>query len=122
MFVRAECFLAICAARVAVRLFPRLAIARAVNARGSERRGVNAEEIAETFARVVERHPLSTNCLHRALALHAVLMRRGVDARLRIGARRAAPHFPGHAWVEAGGVALNEACSLDETWVALVHG
>lgn len=120
MLLRAECFFAICAARVAMRFFASPAIARAMRARVTRVRNTDAHAIASIFADVVARHPVSTNCLHRALALHFVLVRRGVDAQFRIGIRREAPHFPGHAWVEAAGVALNEGCALRETYAELV--
>lgn len=121
MLVRAECFLSICAARVAMRLFPRRTLTRAMRRRVSRPAKTNATSIAEMFARVVARHPISTNCLHRAVALHAVLVRRGIDATLHIGVRAHQPHFPGHAWVEANGVALNEDATLHDDFVPLVH-
>lgn len=50
--------------------------------------------------------PAKTYCLLQSVALVRVLRRRGVDARLRLGAR---PYpFVAHAWVESGRLAVNE--------------
>ena len=51
-----------------------------------------------------------STCLTRALALSAVLARRGVPSRVVIGARRAASGLEAHAWVTCDGrVILGEA-------------
>jgi hypothetical protein len=47
--------------------------------------------------------PGDTRCLVRSLVLTRLLARRGVAARLVIGAR-ARPEFLAHAWVECGGM------------------
>ncbi len=47
--------------------------------------------------------PGDTRCLRRSLVLTQLLARRGISARLVIGARTA-PDFLAHAWVEQGGV------------------
>ncbi|MEW6323529.1 MAG: lasso peptide biosynthesis B2 protein [Acidobacteriota bacterium] len=49
----------------------------------------------------------ATDCLFRSLALAAVLRRRGVSADLCIGIVDVP--FAAHAWVESGGVVLNES-------------
>ena len=50
--------------------------------------------------------PAKTYCLLQSVALVRVLRQRGVDARLRLGAR---PYpFVAHAWVESGRLAVNE--------------
>lgn len=46
--------------------------------------------------------PGDTRCLRRSLVLTQLLARRGISARLVIGAR-AAPDFLAHAWVEHEG-------------------
>jgi Transglutaminase-like superfamily len=48
------------------------------------------------------------NCLEQSLALWWLLQRRGIAAELRIGARKEDGRFEAHAWVEIGGVAVNE--------------
>jgi hypothetical protein len=47
------------------------------------------------------------DCLHRSLALAAVLRRRSIDARLCIGVVDLP--FSAHAWVEANGLIVNES-------------
>ena len=48
-------------------------------------------------------------CLVRALALHRLLGRAGVDGgRIRIGVRPEGPRLRAHAWVEVHGAALGE--------------
>lgn len=51
----------------------------------------------------------SSTCLESSLALWWLLARQGIEAEIRIGARKIAGKFEAHAWVEVGGVALNEA-------------
>jgi len=49
-----------------------------------------------------------TNCLERSLALRWLLRRRGIVTELRIGARKESALFEAHAWIELGGVVLND--------------
>ena len=51
-------------------------------------------------------HP---NCLERSLVLRWLLRRRGIDAVLRIGARKESERFEAHAWVELDSQVLNDA-------------
>jgi hypothetical protein len=48
-------------------------------------------------------------CLVRSLTLWAMLLRRGVDSELRVGVRKKEGKLEAHAWVEYGGVPLNES-------------
>lgn len=48
------------------------------------------------------------NCLERSLTLWWLLQRRGIASELRVGARKEEGRFEAHAWVESGGVALND--------------
>jgi hypothetical protein len=68
-------------------------------------------ERAHRIARIHEatsRHLSSrANCLEQSLVLWWLLVRRGIRAELRIGARKEAGRFEAHAWVELGGVVLN---------------
>jgi hypothetical protein len=51
-------------------------------------------------------YPGRAECLEQALALYALLRRRGIAAQLRLGVR---PHrFAAHAWVEYGHEPLDE--------------
>jgi hypothetical protein len=48
------------------------------------------------------------SCLPRALTLLWLLNRRGVEAELRVGLRTRAGRLESHAWVESGGLPLND--------------
>jgi hypothetical protein len=45
---------------------------------------------------------LNALCLPRALAVHAMLRRRGISSRLCLGGAREDPALIAHAWVEVG--------------------
>jgi hypothetical protein len=64
-------------------------------------------------------YPRSLGCLPRALALRAMLSRRGLSARLRIGATRDAQTIVAHAWVEHDGHVLDDAQDVGERYVPL---
>jgi len=51
-------------------------------------------------------HP---NCLEQSLVLRWLLRRRGIDAVLRIGARKDSERFEAHAWVELDSQVMNDA-------------
>jgi hypothetical protein len=74
--------------------------------------GESAEALARTVARMVRAAaaygPYRANCLQRSVALWWFLRRRGLASDVRIGTRTRAGRFEAHAWVEFGGVALNE--------------
>jgi hypothetical protein len=57
------------------------------------------------------------NCLVQSLALLRMLRMRGIDAELRLGARNVTGKFEAHAWVELGGVALNDATETGAAFV-----
>jgi hypothetical protein len=48
------------------------------------------------------------SCLERSLVLCCLLSRRGLPAELRIGVRVEAGRLAAHAWVEAGGLVVND--------------
>jgi Transglutaminase-like superfamily len=78
--------------------------------------GLAALDAARAVARLEQaaaRHILvDTNCLERSLVLWWLLERRGICARLRLGARTDQGHFEAHAWVEACGVVLEDLPSV----------
>jgi Transglutaminase-like superfamily len=61
-----------------------------------------ARRLGRAVARVLAYVPGDTRCLVRSLVLTRLLARRGIEAKLVIGARTA-PRFLGHAWVEHDG-------------------
>lgn len=61
-----------------------------------------ARRLGSIVARVLQLLPGDTRCLARSLVLTRLLARRGIPAKLVIGAR-ATPEFLAHAWVEFDG-------------------
>jgi hypothetical protein len=72
----------------------------------SQRDLEGAESLAELAKIAGRRAPLTATCLPQALAVHALLRRRGLDPSLRIGVRKSGDRFEAHAWVELEGRAL----------------
>lgn len=62
-----------------------------------------ARRLGRAVATMLSLLPGDTRCLVRSLVLTRLLARRGISARLVIGAR-AGPEFLAHAWVECGGL------------------
>lgn len=71
---------------------------------GSEQQDllVLARDLAGAVSRMLALLPGDARCLARSLVLTRLLARRGISARLVIGAR-ATPDFSAHAWVEYDG-------------------
>ena len=61
-----------------------------------------ARSLGWVVARTLKLMPGDTRCLARSLVLTRLLARRGIPAKLVIGAQ-AAPEFLAHAWVECDG-------------------
>lgn len=73
-------------------------------------------EMTERIVRAVgaaERHAAGTpTCLERSLTLWWLLRRDAVDVELHIGARKSGSRLEAHAWVEVGGVVLNDSADV----------
>jgi hypothetical protein len=67
-----------------------------------------AQRIASVQDRVSRHLFWHASCLEQSLVLWRQLMRRGIAAEIRIGARKEAGRFEAHAWVELGNVILND--------------
>jgi hypothetical protein len=52
--------------------------------------------------------PFRAKCLPRAIVLWSMLRHDGVAAELRLGVRHGDRGFEAHAWVEVGGLPLDE--------------
>jgi hypothetical protein len=48
------------------------------------------------------------SCLEESLALWHLLQAQNISSNLRIGVRRSGEKIEAHAWIEYGGVALNQ--------------
>jgi hypothetical protein len=57
-------------------------------------------------------------CLPHSLVLWWILRRRGGDAVLRFGVRKATGELEAHAWVEHGGLALNDDADVHKRFAA----
>jgi Transglutaminase-like superfamily len=64
-----------------------------------------ARRLGRAVVRLLSLLPGDTRCLARSLVLTRLLARRGISAKLVIGAR-AEPSFVAHAWVECDGHAV----------------
>ncbi len=77
----------------------------------------SSEKIAMTarMVRAAAHHGIgSPSCLEESLVLLHALAKEGIPAQLRIGVKRHHPKFEAHAWVECGGIALNESDALHD--------
>jgi Transglutaminase-like superfamily len=73
-----------------------------------------AARFVARFEQAAARHlPVRTSCLERSLVLCWLLARRGIGARLRLGARQNQGRFEAHAWVEVCGAVLDDRPSDD---------
>jgi hypothetical protein len=53
--------------------------------------------------------PYRANCLQRSLTLWWLLRRRGIESDLKIGMQAENGEVRGHAWIEYGGIVLNDS-------------
>lgn len=67
-----------------------------------------AQHVARLVAIAAAHSPIHVACLHRSLVLWWLLRREGVPSQLRLGAHAGAGPFGAHAWVQYGGVALDQ--------------
>ncbi len=74
----------------------------------SDAAGAVVEAYRLATARVQRYSLLPGNCLSRSLALWWVLRRRGAAPELRLGVSLGGGDFAAHAWVELGGLAVND--------------
>lgn len=89
------------------------AMAPAIKTENSDSTAGGAAERARRVARLERATARSlffrTTCLEQSLVLCWMLRRRGIDATLRVGARKEADIFEAHAWVELGGAVVGDA-------------
>ncbi len=70
---------------------------------------VLAKELTNAVQRANNTYALQdVNCLPESLTLWWLLRRRGIEADLRLGARKMGELFGAHAWVEYEGMVLND--------------
>ena len=94
-------------------------LARGKKSTGSSVSGASIER-ARDVVRIVQaatRHGLCrATCLEQSLVLWWLLLRRGIPADLRMGVRKAERGVEAHAWVELGGVVLNDTDDVHQRY------
>jgi hypothetical protein len=105
--LHAETIVSVVAASVAIRLlpFPRVVAAPRVRSRGGERQGevVRARAAVRAWCRRV---PWRALCFESALALRAMLARRGIPSTLHYGIAREDSQLKAHVWLSVEGEAV----------------
>lgn len=100
-----EATIALVLARAALRLWPIARIFSWVDRPLSNINRFTGDEAAWTawaVGRAARRSGLKTLCLPCALAMHAMLRRRGIYSRLCLGVTRRDRELVAHAWIEVG--------------------
>jgi Transglutaminase-like superfamily len=87
---------------------------------GHEPAGAQGAEEARRVARMVSaaarNGPWRPTCLEQSVVLLWLLARQGIPAQLRIGVRKQPEALEAHAWVESGGVVLNDSADVSERY------
>ncbi|MFN2399347.1 MAG: lasso peptide biosynthesis B2 protein [Gemmatimonadaceae bacterium] len=79
-----------------------------------------AKQMALAVSRAASYGVFRPKCLVRAIALHRMLVARGLNqSRIRIGVRRRNGEFAAHAWVECGSLILGDHESHTSTFARL---
>jgi hypothetical protein len=105
-----EAALMLTLARLAVRFVPSSLIFSWANHRPRRINRFAIDEvdwIAWAVERVSNKPWMNVLCLPRALAVHAMLRRRGIASRLCLGVARDGQKLIAHAWVETGQTTVN---------------
>lgn len=67
-----------------------------------------ARAIAQIVKIAAEKGIYQARCLQQTLVLWCLLRRNHIEGEIRFGARKQGGELQAHAWIEVGGVALNE--------------
>lgn len=100
-----EATIALLLARITLRLWPVRLIFSWVDRPLRKINRFTNDEVAWTawaVGRAAKRSGLKTLCLPSALAMHAMLRRRGIGSRLCLGVTRDNRGLVAHAWIEVG--------------------
>lgn len=79
-----------------------------IDAGGSPEPGALASALALARPVNLVAARLRATCLTRSLVLHWILARRGIGAELKVGVRNEGGGLHAHAWLECGGVPVND--------------
>ena len=80
---------------------------------------LQAHEVARLVAAAARWSPWRPSCMTRSLALQCMLLRHGLDGRLRLGVRRRSGALEAHAWIEHGGAPLMESAKVADVFAPL---
>jgi hypothetical protein len=75
-----------------------------------------AQRVAKMVGAAARHGPWRPTCLEQSLVLLWLLDRRGIPAQLRIGVRKDAGELEAHAWIESGGVVLNDTADVSNRY------
>jgi Transglutaminase-like superfamily len=79
-------------------------------------RAAEAQRVTRMVAAAARNGPWQATCLEQSVVLLWLLGRRGIPAQLRIGVRKQLEALEAHAWVESGGVVLNDSADVSERY------
>ena len=79
-----------------------------------------ALRMAEMVNAAARRGPYDATCLRRSLVLWWILRRKGIDSKLRIGARMEGDIFSAHAWVEFNDTVLNDSQDVRKRYAIFI--
>ena len=92
-------------------LLHRISLARLLSrmdARGTSGSGAVANALAAARPVNLVAARLRATCLTRSLVLQWILARRGIGTELKVGVRNRGDGLHAHAWLECGGVLVND--------------
>ncbi len=78
-----------------------------------------AQEVARAVDAGLGLLPIQATCLRRSMTLLRVFDRLGWTADLHLGVRRTAGGVEAHAWIQIGGVVLNDDALVTATYLPL---
>ena len=81
---------------------------------------LEAQRTAVLVNSAVRRGFYDATCLRRSLVLWWLLRRRGIESRLRIGARIEGDMFSAHAWVEYQDIVLNDSPDVRKRFATML--
>lgn len=79
-----------------------------------DRPGVSPARVRYCVELASRFHPLHPTCLKKALVLYAMLTRRGVNARVIVGAAKSDSKLDAHAWIEHQGQVILGGPATDQ--------
>ena len=82
---------------------------------------LQGEKICRSVELAVRQSPIRSNCLQKSLVLWFLLRCQDIDSELRIGVQRNQGEFQAHAWIERGGIVLNDSPTVRQQYAVFKH-